>query len=139
MRCSVGLFYALIHELGMREPEKGGIIGGKDGLATHFYYDAFASTSRNSYTPDVRALNLALRDWAKDGIMLMGIAHSHQGEYGSLSTLDIQCARTVLAANPFLKELEFPIILPESKEKWLVSYCVDRKSVRKSKLYFYDT
>ena len=38
-----------------------------------------------------------------------------------------------------LEELEFPIILPESKEKWLVSYCVDRKRIRKSKLYFYDT
>ena len=139
MLCSFGLFFAFMRELGMKSPERGGIIGGKGGIATHFFYDETASTAQSYYIPDVPVLNRVLREWSKDGIALMGIAHSHQNEDERLSTQDVSCARAILEANPFLKELEFPIILPESQGRWMVSYCIDREAVRKSKLYFYCT
>ena len=78
--------------IGCRKPEHGGILGSSDGKhIDHFYFDKTADRSSASYTMDTKALNEVIHKWNDNGVLLVGIIHSHpQGitrpSYGDMET-----------------------------------------------------
>ena len=92
-------------------PECGGVLGAtNDGNITEFYFDISGKSTVESYTPDYIKINEVLEgDWAKRGIQMVGIAHSHgnAGDFPSCGDV-YYCARIMENAN--IKEFVLPIV-----------------------------
>ena len=92
-------------------PESGGVLGARAGQPiSKFYFDKSGMSASDSYTPDCIAINAALDEWAKDDIVMVGIAHSHEGVDMTPSCGDLFYSKQILLANPTLDKFILPIL-----------------------------
>lgn len=83
--------------IGTRKPEQGGILGSSDGVhVDHYYFDKTAVRTSASYTMDANALNEVIHQWNDNGIMLVGIIHSHPHGCTKPSYGDMEMARQII-------------------------------------------
>lgn len=78
----------IIKKIGSQQPEKGGILIGKNGIITDFVFDEFAETTGSTYALNVTYLNPIIQEFKKQGKELMGIIHSHPNGCSKLSKPD---------------------------------------------------
>lgn len=95
-------------------PEKGGIIGVKNGVVCSCCFDNNLSQTNSAvYIPDVDFLNAKIREWEEKEITFGGIFHSHPKNQPELSADDIEYIKVIFQAMPTsIKTLYFPIVLP---------------------------
>lgn len=95
-------------------PEKGGILGVKNGVVCSCCFDNNLSQTNNAvYIPDVDFLNAKIREWEENDIAFSGIFHSHPKNQPELSADDIEYIKVIFQAMPTsIKTLYFPIVLP---------------------------
>ncbi len=95
-------------------PEKGGILGMKNGVVCSYFFDNNISQSNSAvYIPNVDFLNAKIREWEKKGIAFSGIFHSHPKNQPELSADDIEYIKVIFQAMPAsIKTLYFPVVLP---------------------------
>lgn len=95
-------------------PEKGGILGIKNGVICSCFFDNnMPQTNSAVYIPNVDFLNVKLREWEKKDIIFGGIFHSHPANQSELSADDIEYIKAIFQAMPTsIKTLYFPIVLP---------------------------
>lgn len=107
-------------------PEKGGIIGVKNGVVCSCCFDNNLSQINSAvYIPNVDFLNAKIREWKEKGIDFGGIFHSHPENQPELSADDIEYIKVIFQAMPTsIKTLYFPIVLPNVA---LVSFKAIRK------------
>ena len=59
-------------------PERGGILGAKQGRPiSKFYFDKSGVSTPDSYTPNYNKINAVLEQWETENIYMVGIVHSH--------------------------------------------------------------
>ncbi|MBR6800877.1 MAG: hypothetical protein IKM61_03915 [Eubacteriaceae bacterium] len=93
-------------------PERGGILGGKDGKIIIYASDTGGKSEYDRYTPDTQSINKIIETWEKIGIGFMGIYHSHFQDGESLSNGDIKYIKKIMSVMPEKAVLYFPLILP---------------------------
>ena len=105
-------------------PESGGILGGPPGgLITHYYFDATGISRPDGYIPDVEAVNRMLsEEWMPNGILMLGIVHSHSNGIDVPSCGDIAYGAQILAALDTVEEFYLPIVTVENGEFRMASY-----------------
>ena len=97
-------------------PEHGGIIGGRNEIITHFAFDVgISSMNYDSYIPNTEYLNEIIRIWQNTNIKFYGIVHTHRINADSFSNGDKDYIEAILNAHSFIKQLYFPIIIPNNK------------------------
>ena len=106
-------YLKIINSFPVVPPEYGGIIGGKNNTITEFILDnSEIFTDRAKYVPNVEFINKQIEEWYKSDIDFYGIVHSHAYD-DSLSSEDIKyIKRIMICAHENIKELYFPIIIP---------------------------
>ena len=111
----------ILEKMPVVPPEKGGIIGGKNGVVTVWEYDEGYAGSGCVYYPNVEHLNEVIASWIENGLDFMGIYHVHFGNARTLSKGDISYIERILSTMPdTVTQLSFPIIVQPDKE--MVSY-----------------
>lgn len=107
-------------------PEKGGLLGGKNGIITCFEKDKSAITNTaNQYTPNIYYLNMILSRWNIDCIEFYGIVHTHPYAQEELSNDDIDYISKIMQAMPKkIRSLYFPIV---TDEQTIISYKISLK------------
>ena len=96
-------------------PECGGVLGSKQGQPiSKFYFDESGVSTPDSYTPDYMAINAILEEWEKEGIIMVGIAHSHADDDRMPSCGDLYYCERILLANPMLDQMILPIASVEA-------------------------
>jgi len=91
------VFDQIKQTIGTRKPEQGGILGSSDGVhIDHYYFDKTATRTSGSYTMDAKALNEVIHEWNDNGIMLVGIIHSHPQGVTKPSYGDMETARHII-------------------------------------------
>lgn len=103
--------------VGARRPESGGILLGPIGSndVTDFHFDASASCSGATYTPDHVTLNRLMRAvWVPGGLDMKGFVHSHPGGFDRLSHGDLEYIGRLLKRNPDMPYFAAPIVIPEA-------------------------
>lgn len=95
-------------------PEKGGIIGIKDGFVCSYFYDNNSPRrNRAIYIPNIDLLNDKIQEWEEKSIGFSGMFHSHPINQPELSVDDIEYIKVIFQAMPAsIKSLYFPIVLP---------------------------
>ena len=107
----------IMGSIGARGPETGGILLGPIGSSdiTDFYFDATASCSTATYTPDYVTLNRMMRQvWMPGGLDMKGFVHSHPGGFDRLSAGDLEYIHRLLKKNPDMSFFAAPIVIPEA-------------------------
>src|SRR6266496_649312 len=102
--------------IGARRPETGGILLGPIGSndITDFYFDATASCSGATYTPDYVTLRRKMQEgWMPAGLDMKGFVHSHPGEFDRLSHGDLAYIRRLLERNLDMSVFAAPIVIPQ--------------------------
>lgn len=125
MRISKHLLEEIYEKFPIVPPEAGCVLGGHDDVVTHFFYERGIS-SRNDfaiYTPDVKKIAEKIREWEKEGIEFLGLAHSHPSGQTSLSSSDAAYIHAIMNANPTLLKVYFPLIFSEGE---FISYVAVR-------------
>lgn len=114
MKIVGAVFLELCDQLQIVPPEKGGIIGSKNGIVcTFFLDDGAARAERYAYVPNVNMLNDVIGQWAEKGICFAGMFHSHPHPQTELSIADREYILNIMEAMPdSILELHFPIIVP---------------------------
>lgn len=111
----------ILEKMPVVPPEKGGIIGGKNGVVTVWECDEGYAGSGCVYYPNVEHLNEVIASWIENGLDFMGIYHVHFGNARTLSKGDISYIERILRTMPdTVTQLSFPIIVQPDKE--MVSY-----------------
>lgn len=107
-------------------PEKGGILGIKNGVVCYCFYDNSPPQSNSAvYIPNVDFLNAKIRKWEERGIGFGGMFHSHAVNQPTLSADDIEYIKAIFQAMPkSIKSLFFPVVLPNVE---LVSFIAIRQ------------
>lgn len=101
--------------VGVQPAETGGILLGPigSGEITDFFFDASASCSSVTYTPDHVTLRRKMRDeWLPAGLDFKGFVHSHPGNFDRLSGGDLAYIRRLLEKNPDIAAFAAPIVIP---------------------------
>jgi hypothetical protein len=116
----------IMRTVGSKGPESGGILLGsrEDFVIQKFIFDPKGSTSYSSYDPDVQFLNSTIkREWAENGLALLGFLHSHprgverlSGDWGN-NTGDIGYIKAILRAIPDLKKFLAPVMFSPADGK----------------------
>ena len=105
------VFNEIRSSLGERKPECGGVLGARpDEPISKFYFDAAGISTEDSYTPDYVKINEILETWAKDGIQMVGMIHSHGNEGKFPSCGDLYYCEQILRGNPSVSEFLLPIV-----------------------------
>lgn len=105
------VFEKISSEIGKREPECGGVLGARPGEAiSKFYFDHSGISTSDFYTPDYETINSVLEEWAKDGVQMVGMIHSHGNEGDFPSCGDLYYCEQILRSNPSLSEFFLPIV-----------------------------
>jgi len=108
---------AIMCSIGAQRPETGGILLGPAGSndITDFYFDATASCSGATYTPDHITLRRKMKeDWLPAGLDMKGFVHSHPGGFDRLSCGDLVYIRRLLEKNPDMPFFAAPIVIPQA-------------------------
>ena len=119
------VFKQLVCSLPCPPPERGGILGGQDGVISTYAiddglqgFDCYAQ-----YYPNVKKLNEIIRNWEKQHIVFYGIFHSHFPGGNQLSLGDERYIRQIMMAMPTeVNTLFFPLVIQTS----MVGYRADR-------------
>lgn len=114
-RIKKAVFDDIQQKIGRYKPELGGMLGGnrKDRTITHFFFDAKADTSSVTYSPDTKTLNAVVKEWNDAGIDLIGMVHSHPGDFTRPSGGDEVYANAFLQACEEMDAFFMPIIRSE--------------------------
>lgn len=118
----------ILHTIGLLEPERGGILGADEsGVISHYYYDASAQHSCNSYEPDVDAVNnVLLNEWHPKGVRMVGIVHSHANGNSVPSCGDVNYGMRILQSLDDLEHFYLPIVTFENHTPQLTSFRVEK-------------
>ena len=122
----------LISTVGTKEPETGMVLGSSDGGNTvdTCYFDSEGSVSAVTYSPDVNTINnVVLPAWNRDGIRIVGFAHSHPRGCVSPSGGDLAYARDLLKALPQLTKLAMPIVQSKTTGGFSIRFFVARRGL----------
>lgn len=122
------VFGQIISTIGKQEPERGGILGaGKDGLISHYYFDACAQVSPDSYEPDIDSVNRVLvQEWLPNGIRMVGIVHSHSNGNNVPSCGDIHYGMHILHSLDNADQFYLPIITGSLSSPELSAFVITR-------------
>ncbi len=109
------VFDEIHQKIGRHKPELGGMLGGsrKDRTISHFFFDAKADTSSVTYSPDAKTLNDVVKEWNDAGIDLIGMVHSHPGNFTRPSGGDEVYANAFLQVCEDMDAFFMPIIRSE--------------------------
>ncbi len=112
-------------------PETGGILGGSSGVITNEHFDPGMQSERMcSYIPNVKTLNDVIKQWQQEGVLFMGIYHTHFWGVSTLSCGDTSYMERILRCMPSqIAYLYFPILVMPDRE--LVCY---KASIKEDKL-----
>ena len=124
----------IMHTIGARRPETGGILLGPIGSndITDFYFDATASCSGATYTPDYLTLRRKMQEvWMPSGLDMKGFVHSHPGG-DQLSGGDLVYIRRLLEKNPDMSVFAAPIVLPEEFRLRAIVVLADQPSIQRA-------
>ena len=127
MRITERVYTELLNTIEAAPPEHGGLLGGRSGIVDHMILDlGIVNNDCNMYRPDVRKLNVVLREWAAEGIALYGIFHTHPNapRFELLSGADMNYIRKIMQ-HTGMQELYFPIVIPKVK---VVPYAARQQS-----------
>ncbi len=103
-------FDEIQNALGTRKPECGGVLGARPNEPiSKFYFDISGISTDDSYTPDYEKINEILEEWAKDGVQMVGMIHSHGNEGNFPSCGDLYYCEQIIRSNPSIKEFLLPI------------------------------
>lgn len=105
--------------------EKGGIIGGNNGITTEFVFDEGENDALGNYYPNVDKLNYLIDCWQNNGIEFYGIVHSHCSYEDFLSGEDKEYIKSIMRAMPDdVDRLYFPIV---TKKRELTAYKASKR------------
>ena len=99
-------------------PETGGILGVNihdRRTVTAFHYDSTGTTEKHSYTPDIKALNKIIAEWAEEDIEFIGFVHSHPQNSERLSPQDVHYAQNIMRTCD-MPEILMMLYLPDTEE-----------------------
>ncbi len=99
--------------------ERGGILGCKQGVVTHFYYDEDGKGDDFCYVPNASAINAVLETWRKEDVAFAGMVHSHTKGAPLLSAQDRAYAESIFRDN-HLKKLYFPLVC-RIEDRWQIT------------------
>lgn len=125
---------AILCMIGARRPETGGILLGPIGSndVTDFYFDATASCSGATYTPDHVTLRRKMNEeWVPAGIDMKGFVHSHPGGFDRLSAGDLAYIRRLLEKNADMSVFAAPIVIPEAFCLRAIVVLADQPSIQR--------
>lgn len=114
MKITEAVLHDICERLRIVPPEKGGIIGSKDGVVCACCLDDGAvQMERYAYVPNIEKLNGVIAQWAEQGIHFAGMFHSHPYPQTELSLADREYIATIMGAMPdSVSELHFPVVVP---------------------------
>lgn len=110
--------------------EAGGILGGKDGVITVYAVDKNQKSQHPcTYIPDVAMLNQIIGQWYQEGLVLMGVFHTHHFGIRTLSDGDKAYIQKIMStAAQEIHNMYFPIVVMPAKE--VVVYTATRTGDR---------
>lgn len=117
-RITTEAYQNIIRKIGSQEPEKGGILMGKDGIVTDFIFDKEANTTRTTYSLNVAYLNPIIKELKLEGKQLMGIIHSHPNGYSKLSDPDRNYFSSQFENFPDLEFMYTPIVFSAKQDEF---------------------
>ena len=126
--------------LGTKKPECGGVLGARFGEAiSKFYFDHSGISSSEAYFPDYETINGILEIWAKDGVQMVGMIHSHEkGKFPSCG--DLFYCEQIMRNNPSISEFLLPIVTLQPFEIHFYRVRFDQKfSVSPEDFHIVDT
>lgn len=128
LRISSAVMTEILDSVGRMPPETGGILGaGGDGVVSSYYFDRTGAGSANSYVPDVEAVNALLAgEWMPNGVLMVGIVHSHTGGNRVPSCGDISYGAQILQALDTVDCFYLPIITQASEGACMDCYAICR-------------
>ena len=109
-KITTSAYQEIVKKIGSQEPEKGGILMGKNGVVTDFIFDKAAATTRSTYTLNVAYLNPMIKELKQQGKELLGIIHSHPNGYSKLSDPDREYFSSQFKNFPNLEFMLTPIV-----------------------------
>lgn len=114
MKITEAVLQIICEKLRIVPPEKGGIIGSKNGIVCAYCLDDGAvQNERYVYVPNIEMLNRVIVQWAEKGIRFAGIFHSHPYPQTELSIADEEYIEKIMEAMPeSVSELHFPVVVP---------------------------
>lgn len=121
--------------IGACAPETGGILLGPIDSQdiTAFYFDATASCSGATYSPDHMTLRRKMKEvWLPAGIDMKGFVHSHPGEHDRLSDGDLAYIGRLLKSNPDMSLFAAPIVNPQGFRMRAIVVLADQPNVQRS-------
>lgn len=107
-----GVMEEIINTVGRFPPETGGILGAcSNGIISHFYYDRTGKSTANGYAPDISTVNeIITNSWMPNGILMVGIVHSHANMNRTPSCGDISYGIRILQALNTVDQFYLPIV-----------------------------
>ena len=117
-RITTNAYQNIIKKIGSLEPEKGGILIGRDGVITDFIFDKKAQTTGSTYALDVVYLNPIIKELKAQGKQLMGIIHSHPYGYSKLSDPDKVYFLSQFKNFPNLEWMFTPIVFSAKQDEF---------------------
>lgn len=114
------IYQKIIREMPEKPPEIGGIMGGRNGMITHFQIDRGNSDidyCKCSYIPDIVKINSCIGEWENNNVDFYGIFHCHFGGARTLSTSDVLYIKQIMRNMPErVQKLYFPVIVLPQRE-----------------------
>ena len=117
-KITTSAYQEIVKKIGSQEPEKGGILMGKDGVVTDFIFDKAAATTRSTYTLNVAYLNPIIKELKQQGKQLLGILHSHPNNYATLSDRDREYFSSQFKNFPHLEYMYTPIVFSAKQDEF---------------------
>ena len=126
MKLLQNIYLKILNSYPIPPPEQGGIMGVKNSIICEYFHDNSKNTTdRAVYEPDINAINQRIEEWDKNGIQFVGIVHSHLLGQNTLSSGDKEYIKMLFNYLPeCIKELYFPIIIPQAKQ--VISFVAKR-------------
>ena len=116
LKISRSVYMQICNTLGKNPPECGGVLGARENdQITEFYFDETGKSSSTGYAPDVVAINnMLVNDWMPNGILMVGIVHSHANQNKIPSCMDVEYGIRILRALDTVDEFYIPIVTVHS-------------------------
>lgn len=122
MKIERQILYQIIQEMPTMPPEIGGIIGGKDDIATVYAVDKGKGSRGCCYRPDINILNSIIDRWEVEQYTFMGIFHVHFYGCETISRGDREYIEIIMQTMPKrVNSLFFPIVV-QPQEKMIPYY-----------------
>lgn len=112
MKIKERVYRQIISQYSPAPPERGSIIGMKDGVICQCIHDkVHMEAQRAVYVPDTEFLNDCIQKWALSGVEFCGFVHSHPHGQKTLSGADCEYIEKLYQCNPWLNKTFFPLIV----------------------------